>query len=275
MNNRIICWFSCGAASAVAAKLAIKKYKNVEVVRIIVKDEDEDNQRFADDCEKWFGQPIVNLINDEFDGSVDNVIAKRKYMGGVAGSPCTMYLKKEVRKSYQKPDDSHVFGFHLGEEHRIDQVLDAESDLDILTPLIDEQLTKDDCLSIVEKVGIEIPRMYKLGFPNANCRGCVKASSASYWNLTRKHYPETFEIRSEQEKLTGARMWKMNAAKYQLLFPELWAEMSENEPDCFMIDKQGTLRLPLRYLPENYADGDIGRLPDCGIMCQIVSEDLK
>ena len=57
--GRVIAWFSCGAASAVAAKLAISKYDNVEVVRIIVRDEDPDNERFAKDCEKWFGQPMV------------------------------------------------------------------------------------------------------------------------------------------------------------------------------------------------------------------------
>ncbi len=30
--SRIVVWFSCGAASAVAAKLAVEKYNNVMVV---------------------------------------------------------------------------------------------------------------------------------------------------------------------------------------------------------------------------------------------------
>ena len=273
--SRIICWFSCGAASAVAAKLALKKYKNVEIVRIIVRDEDEDNQRFADDCEKWFGVKIINIINEKYDGSVDKVIESRKYMGGVAGSPCTKFLKKEVRIKYQREDDQHVFGFHLGEEHRVGNLIDNESDIDVLTPLIDEQLTKDDCLSIIEKSGIQLPKMYRLGYPNANCRGCVKAVSASYWNKTRIDFPETFKIRSEQEKLTGARLWKMSANKYKSLFPEMWKEMNENEPECFMIDKSGTLRAPLRYLPTGYAELEPERLPDCGIMCQIVSSKIN
>ena len=274
MSN-VIGWFSCGAASATAIKVQLKKTPDMRIVRILIRDEDDDNTRFANDCEKWFGKKIINLINEDYDGSVDKVIEKRKYMGGVAGSPCTLLLKKEVRKAYQKPGDQHVFGFHLGEEHRVDRVLDAEPDLEILTPLIDEQLAKDDCIALLMKQGIKPPRSYELGFPNANCKGCVKASSAWYWNLTRKHYPETFAIRSDQEKMTGARMWKMSATKYKELFPELWKEMSENEPKCFMIDRRGVLRMPLRYLPEGYAEKEPERLPDCGIMCQIISVDIS
>jgi len=62
---RLLCWFSCGAASAVATKLAIAQYSlthNVEVVRCVVKEEHPDNDRFAADCEKWFGQPVINLM---------------------------------------------------------------------------------------------------------------------------------------------------------------------------------------------------------------------
>ena len=64
--SRIVCWYSCGAASAVATKLAIVANAGklpLVVARCIVQEEHTDNDRFAADCEKWFGVPITNLIN--------------------------------------------------------------------------------------------------------------------------------------------------------------------------------------------------------------------
>jgi hypothetical protein len=89
--NRIISWFSCGAASAVATKLTLAKYgnKNVVIARCVVREEHSDNDRFAADCEKWFGHPITNLIASEYNGSVHAVIERRKYISGIQGAPCT------------------------------------------------------------------------------------------------------------------------------------------------------------------------------------------
>ena len=59
MKETIAVWFSCGAASAVAAKLAIEKYgetHNVIIVNNPVVNEHEDNRRFLKDCEEWFGR---------------------------------------------------------------------------------------------------------------------------------------------------------------------------------------------------------------------------
>lgn len=46
---RVVCQFSCGAASAVATKLAIDKYgdsDDVHVINAFVASEDPDNRRF-------------------------------------------------------------------------------------------------------------------------------------------------------------------------------------------------------------------------------------
>ena len=56
--GRLVSWFSCGAASAVAAKLAIADGDPVTVVYCEVMEEHPDNQRFLKDCENWFGQEI-------------------------------------------------------------------------------------------------------------------------------------------------------------------------------------------------------------------------
>ena len=50
---RVISWFSCGAASAVATILAAIKYGEIEAVYCRVVEEHEDNLRFLNDftCE--------------------------------------------------------------------------------------------------------------------------------------------------------------------------------------------------------------------------------
>ena len=101
MKETIAVWFSCGAASAVAAKKTIEKYgdtHNVIVVNNPVVNEHEDNLRFLVDCEKWFGQKVVFATNSNYPScDIRDVFDKRKYISGVAGAPCTTQLKKETR----------------------------------------------------------------------------------------------------------------------------------------------------------------------------------
>jgi 3'-phosphoadenosine 5'-phosphosulfate sulfotransferase (PAPS reductase)/FAD synthetase len=100
MSNRVISWFSCGAASAVATKLAIAESKtSVEVVYCHVKEEHPDNLRFMKDCEKWFGQPIKVIQNEKYNGSIYEVFEKRKYIVGVGGRPVPYILKRICGKS--------------------------------------------------------------------------------------------------------------------------------------------------------------------------------
>jgi len=63
---RIVCQFSCGVASAVATKLAIKKYGDVEIVNAFLREEHPDNVRFLNDCERWFGQKITILKDEKY-----------------------------------------------------------------------------------------------------------------------------------------------------------------------------------------------------------------
>nr|DAO16421.1 MAG TPA: phosphoadenosine-phosphosulfate reductase [Caudoviricetes sp.] len=179
-NNRLLCWFSCGAASAVATHTAIeinkKKHRFDEVVVAYteVREEHPDNKRFLKDCEKWFGVPITVLRNEKYDGSIVNTFEKCRYMAGIAGAPCTRLLKKEVRKSFEKPTDTQVFGYTIEEKRRLDRFIDANNNVKIWAPLIDFGLTKAECLEILERADIALPAMYKLGYQNNNCIGCVK-----------------------------------------------------------------------------------------------------
>jgi hypothetical protein len=72
--------------------------------------------------------------------------------------------------------------------------------------LIDLNLSKLDCFEIIDRAGIKRPEIYDFGFPNANCIGCVKATSPTYWNLVRKKFPEIFARRAEQSRQIGAKL---------------------------------------------------------------------
>lgn len=203
---RTISWFSCGAASAVATKLAIFESKTpVEVVYCHIKEEHPDNLRFLKECEKWFGQPITVIQNEKYNGSIYEVFVKNKYIVGVAGAPCTKFLKKEMRQKFEKINDRQVFGYTAEEQNRVDRFIDANSDVNLWSILIEKGLKKSDCLAILDRSGIELPAMYKLGYQNNNCIGCVKGGKG-YWNKIRIDFPEHFDRMAKLEKNIGAKI---------------------------------------------------------------------
>jgi len=90
--------------------------------------------------------------------------------------------------------------------------------------------------------GIEPPRVYRLGYPNANCIGCVKASSPTYWNHVRKQHPEVFKQREETSKKLGAKLVILKGK-----------------------------RIPLHELPADAKGHNLkGMKFDCGIFCEEV-----
>lgn len=200
--SRIVSWFSCGASSAVATWLTLAKYgrDNVNIVNIHLIDEHPDNERFLKDCEQWFGKRIEIVTREKYQGSVDNVISESKFLRSFYGAKCTLELKKKVRFEYQEPTDKQIFGYGVNEQKRIKRLLDSDPFTDFEFPLVDAQMTGEDCRQFLYDKGIVLPVMYKLGFRNNNCIGCLKAESPTYWNHIRKHFPEVFEKRAKQER---------------------------------------------------------------------------
>lgn len=227
MSRRIV-WFSCGGASAVTAKIATGLYDNVEVVYCdVMGDEHPDNRRFFDDVQEWLGQPITTISSEKF-ASVDEVFAKRRYLAGIAGAPCTVEMKKVPRFAYQRADDIHLFGFTADEQQRIDKFTANNHDLQTEHLLMVRGITKDDCLEILENADIELPVMYLLGYRNNNCLGCVKATSARYWNMVRRDFPDVFDKRARQSREYGARLTRVRGLR--VFLDELPADYLSDDP---------------------------------------------
>lgn len=208
-SQRILAWFSCGAASAVATKKTIELYGSTHQVEPVycntLSSEHPDNIRFLKQCEAWFGRSI-RILSSEVYSSVDEVIEKTRYMSGLAGARCTTELKKKPRHAFAQPDDTHVFGFTFDEQKRIREFEARNPELNLKWVLRDQEITKSDCYRILTASNIGLPAMYKLGFDNNNCPGCVKASSPWYWDMVRTHFPEVFKKRCEQSRALGVRL---------------------------------------------------------------------
>jgi len=63
-------------------------------------------------------------------------------------------------------------------------------------------LTKEMCAGLLLKNGIELPEMYKLGYSNNNCIGCVKGGKG-YWNKIKTDFPPVFKRMAELERKVG------------------------------------------------------------------------
>lgn len=206
---RTLCWVSGGAASVVAAKIELARTPAAILVRCETGNEDEDNHRFEADAARWLGKPVTLIKSDEFD-SVPDVWKKRRYMAGVAGAPCTSEMKISPRLAFQTPYDKHVFGYTADAEdvERFGRLKENYPELRVSAPLIEKGITKAAALAMILNAGIEPPRTYAMGFPNANCMmtGCVKATSPAYWALLRKVFPERFAATAALSRDIGARL---------------------------------------------------------------------
>lgn len=210
-GDMIAVWFSSGAASAVAAKLATERYGKRCTVRLVnnpIREEDLDNLRFLRDVETWIGVEVEFARHSDYpNASAVEVWDRRGGMAFPHGAPCTVHLKKEARQQWEainKPD-WHVLGFTADERKRHERFTLTERS-NVLPVLIDAGLTKEDCFAILRDAGIELPEVYAQGYPNANCIGCVKATSPTYWNHVRQQHPEVFAERAEQSRRLGARL---------------------------------------------------------------------
>ena len=200
-GERIVCWFSCGATSAIATLKALEKYRGkipVEICYCDTGSEHPDNMRFLYDMEKVFGQKINILRHPKYKNTWE-VWEDRRYIAGVAGAPCTYELKIKQREGFQRPTDIQVFGFGKEEIERRDRFEKNHPEAYIECALIDFNYSKNDCLGWLTSHGVQIPMMYRLGYRNANCIGCPKGQ-AGYWNKIRVDFPEVFARMSKLER---------------------------------------------------------------------------
>lgn len=145
--KRVVCWFSCGAASAVATKLALDEWRSVLPIDIVYCDtgsEHPDNVRFMADCVRWFNQDIITVKNERYQNIFD-VFRQRQFIKGPHGAPCTDQLKKEMRRRYERFDDAQIFGYDLEEIDRRDDFNRNNPEVMLVAPLIEREIGHSIC----------------------------------------------------------------------------------------------------------------------------------
>lgn len=216
-----------------------------EWIYIDIDDQHPDSMRFIKDCERQIGKKIKILKNTEYN-NVENCV---KVFGGFkmpssGFAPCTNWLKKRIRKEWEDQHKdyelTYVWGFDLKERDRADRVVEGNPQANHEFPLIDRCLYKEDVHGLFNmKFDFPRPLMYRLGYPNNNCIGCLKGGMA-YWNKIRKDFPDVFESRAKLEREVGHSILKdKNGPVY----------LDELDPD------RGNFKTEI--------------MPECGVMCYL------
>lgn len=201
-----VCWISAGVSSFIAGYLERKSIDRF--IYIDIADQHEDSMRFIKDCERLL-EKEVEVIRYEQYKNVNDVIMGFGIIKNPFNqfAPCTNVLKKRVRKEWEEKhtsyDITYVWGFDLKEKHRAINLNESMPEFKHEYPLIERMLQKQDCHSICDRLGIQRPKMYDMGYSNNNCIGCIKGGMG-YWNRIRVDFPEVFKKRAEMERIIGA-----------------------------------------------------------------------
>ncbi len=216
---RPVVWFSCGVVSAVAGKLAVEKYGDACIIVYCntFKYEHPDNKRFFSDVEQWLDTEILVLSSDKYTDIYD-VFDKTGYLVGPKGARCTTELKRKVRQRFSQPGDIDIIGYSYEESvvinqrgmTRVESFEHGNPEVNTEWILVENKISKQDCHNIIKQAGIDIPEMYRLGYKNNNCIGCVKGGMG-YWSKIREDFPWHFQKMAKQERKMGRAICKSYA----------------------------------------------------------------
>lgn len=123
-------------------------------------------------------------------------------MKGPRGAPCTRLLKRAPLDKWSQPGDVIVLGFTAEEAGRFEDFQERNPDRPARAPLIERGLGKEDCKAMVERAGIVLPLMYRMGYDNANCLGCVKGGEG-YFRAIREDFPAEFDALADVQESIG------------------------------------------------------------------------
>jgi hypothetical protein len=236
-------WWSAGITSAVACKYALEMYDNVKLFYIHIDSAHSDNDRFKADCERWYGTKIETIQSGDYKDQYE-VIRGVRAVNTPNGAPCTRILKKEVRYKIEELYSLNLFNnvgiahqiwgfeFDKAQVNRAIRFAQQYPNTNPLFPLIEKGIDKNMCAGMVINAGIELPMMYRLGYSNNNCIGCVKAGKG-YWNKIRVDFPDHFERMAGLEREIGYSC--INGTFLDELKPGQGKMQDEVVPNCGII----------------------------------------
>ena len=197
--------FSGGLGSYFTAKRLLENGVNRDDIILLYTDtkiEDADLYRFMKDAEK----SLKITITEKSDGrDIWQVFKDRKYLGNSRVDPCSQDLKRKMSREFiseYNPKNCIIYlGYDWTEIHRFEKAQKAWLPYILKSPLCEEPyISKPEMTALLELDGIELPRLYKMGFSHNNCGGgCVKAG-IGHFTMLYENLPNVFKMWEDNEQ---------------------------------------------------------------------------
>ena len=203
---RHIVSYSGGAGSFCAAQRVVAEYgaDNVELLFTDTKMEDETLYTFLEASAAYLGAKLVVIAEGR---DPWQVFKDRRVIGNTQMDPCSETLKRNfmmryIKKAAKETPVTVYVGIDWTEQHRLPRVVERYAPVcKVLAPMCEPPyLTKPAMLASIRAAGLEMPRLYQLGFAHNNCGGfCVKAGMAAFKQLLQ-HLPERYAYHEAKEE---------------------------------------------------------------------------
>jgi 3'-phosphoadenosine 5'-phosphosulfate sulfotransferase (PAPS reductase)/FAD synthetase len=203
--------FSGGAGSWAAAKRVAERYGTDSMVLLFadVKDEHPDLYRFIDEAAANVGVPLTVISDGR---TPRQVMSDERLIGNSRMDPCSKILKRELLdrwcRAHCDPDETaRYIGIDWTEFDRLETFRNRVHPWKAYAPLCEKPyISKQDALMWLRKERIELPLLYRQGFPHNNCGGaCIKAGKGQ-WAMLLKHDPDRYRAWEEWEETERARL---------------------------------------------------------------------
>lgn len=200
-----VAMFSGGLSSAFVLDHIIRQFgrENTVAFHTDTKWEDDDNYRFMGQVIEHRAAQYVYRADGRTPPQVwmDERLLIRNSL-----AKCSFKLKTELTKKYveelrgQGIEPILYFGIGQAESDRAVNIA-YRYDVECQFPLVDNPLTNEYMAAVCESEwGIQIPRMYRLGFSHANCGGrCIKGGHG-HFRLLLSTWPERYAEVEKVEK---------------------------------------------------------------------------
>lgn len=197
--------FSGGVCSFWAAKRVVDRHgpSNVTLLFADTLIEDPELYQFNQQAAALLGVPITRVSKELTPWQLfrqQGMIANNRF------PICSIYLKREmldkwIEQNCQPASTTIYLGFDWTEHHRLEHICKSRPEWKFEAPMTEEPIW-DKCRMLVEaeRIGLNMPLLYKLGFSHNNCGGrCVRAG-ISHWVKLYELLPNRF-MEWENEEL--------------------------------------------------------------------------
>ncbi len=171
--------------------------------------EDPDLYKFNDQCAALLGTPIVRVCHGM---NPWELFRSEGMIGNARFKICSIRLKREMldqwhRENCMEMDTVIYIGFNSYKPHRLEAMREAKPFWRIEAPMMEEPIW-DKCRMIreAEVLGLDIPRLYRLGFPHNNCGGACVAAGISHFVHLLRVLPEVYATWEREELATQAEL---------------------------------------------------------------------